>query len=499
MNSFHLFAIIETKKIQKSHLAGSWYPANKKKLEKKLHYYFSLADKYFPINNDSNVTALIVPHAGYHFSGLCAASAYQTIKKSSFDRVIILGPSHNKKFKGISLPNYEIYKTPLGNIPIDKKAVSKLLNQNSLFKIDTDVYQKEHSIEIQLPFLQFCLDNFEILPLIVGNLKEKEFKTVAQSIAKLLNDDKKTLIVISSDFIHYGTRFNYTPPFNDAIKFNKMAIQSILDKSYKTFNEIIKKTKATICGKAPIKILLKLFQMNALGQIKPQLTSSYNSEQIEKSYNGKKIDVSKLSQTSTAKSFVSYAGFVFKSELTQKEELSLLKLARLAITKKLFPDNKIEIDRFIGTDNLTKKSGIFVTLQTKSGKLRGCVGRISSRDPLYKTVSKMALAAAFQDSRFSPLQKKELNDIVLSITVLTPPRLIESYNDIILGKHGIILEKVVGGRKKSAVYLPQVAHEQGWNLSQTLNNLSQKAGLAKDAWRKKGTQFKVFEGFEFSE
>ncbi|MCK5633211.1 AmmeMemoRadiSam system protein B [bacterium] len=495
INSSFLFGSIQTKKIQKAHLAGSWYPADKQKLTKDLDYYFSLADKN--IINKNNISAIIVPHAGYRFSGLCAANAYQTIKKSSFDRVIIIGPSHNKSFNGIALPNYTIYKTPMGKISIDKKAISKLSKKSSLFKIIPNVHQKEHSIEIQLPFLDYCLNNFSIVPLIVGKLTEADFQKVAKTISTLLNDGKKTLIVISSDFIHYGPRFNYTPAFSDVKKFDTMAIEAILEKSYIKFDDVIKKTKATICGESPIKILLKLIETGALGQTEIQLASYYNSAQIEDSRNGKNIDVKKLSKIVPAKSSVSYASLVCRSILTPQEKNLLLKSARNTITHKLFPEKKLD-DHFTITDNLKKKSGAFVTIKTKSGKLRGCIGRIISNNSLYKIIPEVAQSTAFHDSRFLPLTKKELDDIVISITVLSPPRLVKSYNDIILGKHGIILEKTVNGFKQSAVYLPQVPEEQGWNLTQTLNSLSKKAGLKKDDWKKE-TQFKVFEGFEFSE
>jgi AmmeMemoRadiSam system protein B/AmmeMemoRadiSam system protein A len=537
-NIFSLIAA-ETKIVQNSHLSGSWYPNDKTELKKDLDYYFSLAAKYFKINDDSeNISALIVPHAGHYFSGLCAATAYQTIKKSSFDRVIIIGPSHHANFNGIALPDYAIYRTPTGDIPVDKDAVSKLSSKNSLFKVIPGAHQKEHSIEIQLPFLQSCLDNFSIVPLIVGNLQAQDFKIIAQAISELLNSEslsetKKTLIVISSDFIHYGDRFGYTPTFDNVAKFDNLAIRAILDKSYTEFDAIIKKTKATICGTDPIKILLKIIEIGALGQIECQITSYYNSAQIEKSRNNKQnakldykldekqeikqskkqdskqntmlenkqsekqIDVSKLSQIIETESSVSYAGIICKSKMTLKEERTLLNLARNSITNKLFPDKSLKKD-FEITDNLRKKSGAFVTLKTKDGNLRGCIGRITSDEPIYKSIPEIALSSALQDSRFEPLTKSELEKISISITVLTPPHTVNSYKDIIIGKHGIILEKTVNGLTRSAVFLPQVAGEQGWDLAETLENLSEKAGLQKDAW-KSGCQFKVFEGFEFSE
>jgi AmmeMemoRadiSam system protein A len=134
-----------------------------------------------------------------------------------------------------------------------------------------------------------------------------------------------------------------------------------------------------------------------------------------------------------------------------------------------------------------------VTLNKKTGALRGCIGRIITSQPLYKTVVQMARAAAFHDSRFSPVKKEELDDLIIDITVLTPPKRVASYNDIKLGKHGIILKK---GFKRS-VFLPQVPGTFGWDLTKTLEQLALKAYLKRDEW--KNSTYEVFEGFEFKE
>jgi len=495
--AFFVVGTGKIKQIQNAHLSKSWYPSQKEKLEKKLNYYFSLAKQYFPITPNKNIKALIVPHAGYYFSGLCAATGYQTLKNNPFERVIILGPSHSKNFKGISLPNYATYRTPLGDIPVDQQAISLLSQNSSLFKMIPDIHQQEHSIEVQLPFLQFTLDNFAIVPLIIGTLQKEDFNTVAQTISNLLSDNKKTVIIISSDFIHYGQRFGYTPPFENVIKYDKMAVDAILDKSYSEFETVIKETNATICGKNPIKILLKLIENGTLGHIETELASFYTSAQLQKSLIGNKIDLVKLTNIQPTESSVSYASLIFSSKLTPSEKQTLLKLARNSITESLFPEKKLNKD-FTLTENLKKALGIFVTLKTKTGKLRGCIGRIISKKPLYKLVPEIAKLSAFEDHRFSPLTKEELKNTVISITVLTRPHRIKSYQDIEIGKHGIILEKIVDGVKKSAVFLPQVPEEFGWDLTDTLNHLGDKAGLKRGTW-KKGSQFKVFEGFEFSE
>lgn len=476
---FHVSQAVEQKKVQHAHLAGSWYPADKSKLTKEIETYFLIAQKKFPVQKNSNTSALIVPHAGYKYSGLCAATAYQAICSEPFDRVIILGPSHQTQVNGIALPNYKEYKTVLGTIPVDTDAVQMLSPKNSLFKTNEHIWQTEHSIEIQLPFLQSCLKDFQIVPLAVGKLSESDINSAAIALSKLLDDNKKTLIIISSDFIHYGRRFGYTPGIKKAKKIDQQAVSAILNLSYTDFENLMKEYKPTICGANAIKILLKLLEQNALGHATCKLVNFYDSQQIT----GEKSE----------DSFVTYAGIVCTTTFSREEESVLLKLARQAIRKKLFPEKKLSLDWFAPTKNMEQPLGVFVTLKTKNGRLRGCIGRVTTSEPLYKTVQAMAQSAAFHDTRFSPLKKGELQNISISITILMTPKPVASYNDIVIGKHGIILEK--NGR--SALYLPQVAPEQGWNIKQTLESLSQKAGLPKDGW--KDANFKVFEGFEFGE
>jgi AmmeMemoRadiSam system protein A len=152
------------------------------------------------------------------------------------------------------------------------------------------------------------------------------------------------------------------------------------------------------------------------------------------------------------------------------------------------------------TQSLQQPVGAFVTLTTKNGDLRGCIGNITTDQPLYKTAQAMAYAAAFQDSRFTPLTKEELDNVTIDITVLSQPRKIESYKDIVIGTQGIILHKYnpQGQEIGSALFLPQVAREHGWDIETTLDALSHKAGLDYDAWQE-NCSFEVFDGFEIKE
>ncbi len=533
------FNLIKTDNTHIAHLSSEWYPQKEIALEQNLNFHIKKAKENFKVNTDSNqVKVLITPHAGYYYSGLCAATAFQTLlennkKNTKIKNVIILAPSHTKNFNGIAIPNFENYKTSLGNIKIDKAKLKKLkINKNfkiseehtqpspkalagtagvETFNIIENTFNKEHAIEIQLPFLQHTVENFELIPLIVGNIQEKDFANYANTIKNIIDD--QTLIVISSDFIHYGPNYNYTPFDSfilDNIKYtDTQALYAIGQQSFKDFSKTIQKTGATICGQNCIKILLKLLEDKPFGNIEPRLTCYYTSAQLSQARNKNNINIQKLLSDlpdNLVKNSVSYAGLIFTTEkndslkkedqLTEYEKKSLSNLAQRSIENELSENKRPpELLYPVRTLGLDRKSGAFVTLE-KNGQLRGCIGRIIANQELYKTVEEMARAAAFNDSRFTSVKKDELNNLDISISILTQPKNINNYSEIVLGKHGIILKKQTkSGYWTSAVFLPKVPTDLGWNLQTTLEHLSAKAGLDKNAWQQ-DCKFEIFESFE---
>ncbi len=501
---------------QKAHLTSAWYPQEKTELTKELKFYIKKAQEKFKLkNNPADIKIIIAPHAGYYYSGLCAATAYQTllsenIKNSKIKNIIILSPSHTKNFEGIATPNFDNYENCLGSIDIDKNKIEKL-KTNSSYKFVEKVFEQEHAIEIQLPFLQHTVENFTIIPLIVGYIKEQDYKIIANHLKNII--DENTLIVISSDFIHYGKNYDYTP-FDifilDNIRYyDTEALYAIGKQSYNNFNTLLKKTNATICGQNCIKILLKLLEEKPFGEIEPRLTCYYTSAQMEQARNNNYINIKKLLSDLSddlVKNSVSYAGLIFTTEknntlkqedqLTDYEKKSLYNLAKRSIENE-FKENKIPSNLLspVRTLSLDKNSGSFVTLN-KNGELRGCIGRIISNQELFKTIQEMAIASAFNDNRFNKVTKNELENLDISISVLTSPKGINSYNEITLGKHGIILKKLTkSGNLANSVFLPKVPVDWGWNLQKTLEQLSLKAGLDKDAWQQ-DCYFDIFESFE---
>jgi AmmeMemoRadiSam system protein B/AmmeMemoRadiSam system protein A len=502
--------------IHTTQLPAGWYAQETAQLHKEIDTYLAQAQQYFPYALTTTPVALVVPHAGHAYSGLCATSAYQTLLEANnkpnttIKRVIILAPTHTTFYNGIALPDYTVYRMPFGDIQLDSQAIKSLSKKDAVFNTFAPAYTTEHAIEIQLPFLQRTIASFKLVPLIVGHITDEQIFQAAEALKKMLSPD--TLLVISTDFTHHGASYDYNV-FDSNISANirvldATAIRALAEPSFETFETFLRQTSATICGRDPLRILLTLLETGALGKPRAHLTCYYTSTQLQYAQkNG--FDANKLFQNppdTQAHTSVSYVGLVYAPEqahfLTGYEQLSLLKLARNTIANAFEhdADKREKIALPLISPGLLTATGAFVTLTTKSGDLRGCIGNITTDKPLYSTIVAMAQAAAFNDTRFTPLRKDELDTIVIDITILTRPVKVASAEDIIIGKHGIILNKKgeSGNTIASAVFLPQVAREQGWNLATTLEHLSQKAGLDRNAW-KTDCDFEVFEGFEIKE
>jgi AmmeMemoRadiSam system protein B/AmmeMemoRadiSam system protein A len=470
--------------ILRSEVAGSWYTENPEHLAREIDAYLESA---MP-EAMGKPMALILPHAGYHYSGMVAAHGIKLLKGKSYGRVIVLGPSHRvPMLDTVSIPDVSHIETPLGLIEIDRDLVTALWG-NDRFQSYPEAHQSEHSVQIELPFLQRALGEFKLVPIVCGELSVAGAESIAQSLLEYIDAD--TLVVVSTDFTHYGHNFDYVP-FTEDIPANLKsldlgAFQLIEQKKLGDFLRYIDNTGATICGRSPIAVLLamlpeparvRLLKYETSGDLTGDWTHcvSYISAAVTGEW--PKVDAASCP--------------VAEDGLTEKEKLQLLSYARHLIAKQL---RRRGADfEFAPTPAMKQTMGAFVTLH-KHGKLRGCIGEIFPRRALHAAIAEQALNAAFHDPRFPKLREDELDDVDIEISALTAPHSVRSYKEIEVGKHGIVLSKGIS----SAVFLPQVAPEEGWDLSTTLTHLVMKAGLGPDDW-KTGCQFQVFEAIVFSE
>lgn len=510
LTSSVLFAQTEPGQVWEPQAAGRFYPGNEIALKDQINIFF----KNVPNRTSKGKPfALISPHAGYQYSGQVAAYGYNTLKDSGFTRVIILSPSHfrsSKRFRGASILCVKNFKTPLGLIPVDQDACKQLLDtskdsssnvphKTTLFGSYEGAYQGEHSLETQLPFLQMALNTFKLVPIMVGILVDDDFDRVAEAIRPLIDD--KTIVVVSSDFTHYGEGYGYVPFRKDIEKNIKAldygAFDKILNKDFEGLKSYRKDTGINACGIMPIELLLKLLPDNTSGEILNYDTSGRQSRDFSFSVSYASILFTKPSEAKSGLHIPKgNATDNQQSFLTSEEKALLLSLAR----------NTLEIYTKTGTtpkpdqvnDKLTlrlkEKYGVFVTLK-KSGELRGCIGHIIPRTSLFQGVIENTINSSSNDRRFTPVDAKEVSDITIEISVLSRLKKIHGPAEFMAGKDGIIIRK----GPASAVFLPQVAVEQGWGRAETLCHLCEKAGLSRDAWKDDGMEFYVFTADVFHE
>ena len=478
------------RRVMESQIAGSWYTRNPDQLAAELQGYL---DEASTVPLDS-IQALILPHAGYQYSGRVAAFGVRQLSGRKYKRVIVMGPTHRVPMGNvISFPEATHVATPLGEIPLDTAFIAEL-KKHRPFQAVRMAHEGEHSVEIEFPLLQMVLKDFQLVPLVVGQMDESSVQAAADVLRSLV--DEKTLVVVSSDFTHYGANFNYLPfrtnVFENLKKLDMGAYAEIEKKSASGFVNYCEKTGATICGLNPIAVLLAMLPENSRSHLLKYDTSGrmMNDERSSVSY----LCVA-FSGTWIQGPPVPAREADSKAVLTADEKKTLLELARKTLAY-YFEHRKKPSPGDLGitiTPAMQAVMGAFVTL-TEGGQLRGCIGEIAPYRPLYQAVMDHALNSALNDRRFPQVSPSEMSRLVFEISALTPPEPVDGYSEIQIGRHGMTLTK--NGR--SAVFLPQVAPEQGWTLEETLTHLSMKAGLPPDAWEE-GAEFEVFEAVVFSE
>lgn len=417
-------------------VAGSFYPAHPEQLQQLVNQYLNDA------KTDAKAPkAIIAPHAGYIYSAPIAASAYARLAsvRDKITRVVLIGPSHRVGFQGLAVSQADSYSTPLGTIPIDRQAIQSI-SQLPFVQVLDQAHSHEHSLEVQLPFLQTVLTQFQLVPIVAGDATALQ---VAQVLAALWGGDE-TLIVISSDLSHYHD-------YATAQHLDQATSHAIENLDYEKLNF------ESACGRVPVSGLMKLALDNQL-KIKT-------------------IDLRNSGDTAGDKQrVVGYGAYII--ELPH----ILLEVAKKSIQHGLQTGKPLAINLANCSPELTVQRATFVTLE-KNGQLRGCIGMLNAVRPLIEDVAENAFSAAFKDPRFPPVNASELNDLEVHISILSPavPMTFSSEADLIQqlvpNKDGLILQD--GARR--GTFLPSV-WAQLPDPVQFLRHLKQKAGLPPDYW-----------------
>jgi hypothetical protein len=464
-----------------------------------------------PWQGVGRLRALIVPHAGLEYSGPTASHAYRCVEPGTFARAVVLAPAHRSFVRGAAVDPSSAYETPLGRMPVDQDAVEALASRRG-FAGTTRPFEHEHAIEMQLPFLQLRLPEARLVPVLVGELREGDHEELAAGLSALL--DGRTLVVVSSDFVHYGPNYGYVPFVQDVPakirNLDRRAIDALEGHDFEAFQSLLERTGATICGRMPLGVFLHLAPRTWKGELRHYTTSGEITGDYTNSVSYACLvycegvtepevlaaEAERLANESAASPAQVAMRPVSDLPLTLEERRILLGIARRAIES--FCGAKGDAARPAPdeiTPRLLRPSGVFVSLHRRHGhRLRGCIGSLEPRTPLVDAVAQNARAAASRDPRFDPVRADELPDLEIEISVLGPLLPVDDSCEIVVGRDGLVVsEGLLRG-----VLLPQVATSQRWNAVQFLENTCRKADLPNDAW-KTGAQVERFEAEIFAE
>lgn len=461
-------------------VAGRFYAGDRETLLKDLAELFRDCTKNA---SPGKVRAIISPHAGYVFSGKTAAAAFSVINpETEYDNVFIIGSSHVMSFDGASVYASGDFLNPLGRMTVNKKIATKLAETNSIFNFQPSAHAQEHSIEVQIPFIQYHFKNQpELVPIIIGTQKESTIQKIAGVLDQYFT--AKNLFIISSDFSHY-------PPYQEAREADLETARALVsgdpDLFLGTLKENARKNirgmRTSMCGWSSGLVLLYLAKgKNGLQFNLVDYTNSGDSK-----YGGKDEVVGYYAISLTENEQDAHLSF------TEDEKTLMFDIARTSIKSRFDKRTRPVQDEKI-PQNLFIQAGAFVTIKIE-GALRGCIGRFTSSEPLYDVIRQSAVSSAFGDPRFNPLTEDEFEKAEIEITVLGPMKRIQDINEIVPGRHGIYIRK----DKRCGTMLPQVAIEHKWTREEFLGYTSRdKAGLGWDGW--KDAELYIYEGLVLEE
>lgn len=431
-------------------VAGSFYPGDRKRLEAELDQYLSVPGD--PAGS-GRLLALIAPHAGYVYSGGVAGHAYARLKGKDIRTVIMLGPTHFAAVNGAVIYPGTGLRTPLGVVPVAEELARSLASERDGVRLAAEPFAREHSLEVQLPFLQKTLRDFRVVPILIGRMTPESYRRLADGIATVLKRDERSLLVISSDLSHYHDG-------KTAGVMDRKVLDAVERLAAGDLERLLGSGEGEACGGAPI--LYGMAAARGAGATEAQLYRYADSGDIF----GDKSRV------------VGYGAVGFyQRPLGAASRQELLRLARETVERRVTGK---PLPEWKGDDRrLLADGAAFVTLKEKNGALRGCIGSIQATTALHRSVVQNAVAAATKDPRFLPVTPAELQHLDVEVTVLSPLEPISSSTEIEIGRHGVYLE--AAGR--SSVFLPQVPVEQGWDLPTYLRQLALKAGLPSDGWQ----------------
>jgi AmmeMemoRadiSam system protein B/AmmeMemoRadiSam system protein A len=474
----------DSQMVRHAAVAGSFYPSDPKELSAMIDD--QLARVSGPPVTDQ-ILAVVAPHAGYEYSGPVAAYTYAALKGRKFSRVVVIAPSHHVAFGFTSIYEGDDYATPLGNVPVDKAFARQLVKMSSTMQLSTKGHDPtpeggEHAIEVELPWLQKVLGNFELVPIVMGDQSYESSRALGVALAKLIKSEGKegeTLVLASSDLSHFHT-------YDDAVKIDHKTLNALEAWDYFSMSRNFQSRIWEACGGAPI--VASMVYAERMGANQARVLKYANSGDV----------------TGDRSRVVGYSADVFVKapagktavtpfSLSEQEKSELLALARKSVEFVVEKNQLYEPPASTGV-TLNQERGAFVTL-TKSGDLRGCIGYVSAAKPLYMTVRDTATQAALRDPRFQAVSASELPQLAYEISVLSPMRRVTDVEQIRIGEHGLLMKN----GDSEGLLLPQVPVEQKWDRQTFLEQTCRKAGMNVNCWKDEDTDIFSFTAVVFHE
>jgi hypothetical protein len=487
----------EAAMVRQPAVADKFYPGNAKTLTATIGSMLARAD--VPAVS-GRLVGIQVPHAGYEFSGPTAAHAFKLLQGMDSVTVVMLGTSHYVRLDKAAVYAHGSWRTPLGDVAVDEALAKAILAQDKFLADMPDAHVREHSIEVEVPFLQRVLGSFKIVPIMLLQPTFEQCEQVGRAIAAAAKG-KRVVLLASSDLYHGDS-------YGDANRVDSVTVGLMAEFAPKAFHTALERDEAQACGGNAITAMM--VAARELGADTAVVLAQTNSNDVTGERGGYCVgysavafveshpQITQITQRGTRKESVTPVesaaspGKGESSDLTELEQKSLLRIARTTLESHIRTGKSPEAKPL--TPRLAEKRGAFVTLQER-GELRGCIGYVEAVRPLYQAVREMAVAASTEDPRFPPVEAAELDKIDIEITVLSPLRPLPSPDSVIVGKHGLVIRKGF----RSGLLLPQVPVEQGWNREQFLANTCLKAGLPPSAYKEKDAQLFCFTGQVFGE
>ncbi|MBN2526214.1 MAG: AmmeMemoRadiSam system protein B [Deltaproteobacteria bacterium] len=476
------------KNIFKAQVAGQFYSGNPAELKREITDYLATAKAAGAGSTlaERDLVGVLSPHAGYVYSGPVAAYSFSAAAAhaSQYSTVVVMALSHRRASRSISILDMDGYETPLGTLAIDRDIIQKMLKDKpELFAPDVAMFENEHSLEVQLPFIQVAVPNVKIVPIVVATYDEALLQKAGAYLFDALGAFSDVLFVISSDLSHFF-------PYDEAKEYDNASL-SLLEKwDIPAWVAHASQTRKGMCGVKPMFTFSQMFEQFDSDVRQVTLLKYMNSgdtagdKRQVVGYGALAFSIPKglRSDRLPQKDFGPY------TPALRKELMAMAKAAVRAAAKgdiAPLPEPQSEV--------LKQSGAAFVTLK-KNGQLRGCIGHVIARLPLYRCIEDVARAAAVRDTRFTPVTVSELDDLSYEISILTKPEPITP-EDVVVGRDGLIISRGM----YSGLLLPQVPIEWNWDRDEFLAHTCRKAGLPMDCWKDDATRIEAFRAIVFGE